>query len=136
LTNLKDLATSGLMQNFQSFLKDENVRLSDDEKVLVCTFLVTSEYCLETAQQLEVKLKEKCQPDLTSQIDMSQEQDVYHSVINTCVSLLAQELESGCSNALSSMHRINWSQVEVVGDQSAYVTALVAHVKQNVPLIR
>ena len=27
--------------------------------MLICTFLVTSEYCLETTQQLEGKLKEK-----------------------------------------------------------------------------
>ncbi len=32
----------------------DSVRLTEDEKVLVCTFLVTSEYCLETTQQLEV----------------------------------------------------------------------------------
>ena len=52
---LKDFSTSGLLQNFQSLLKEgDALRLTDDEKVLVCTFLVTSEYCLETTQQLEV----------------------------------------------------------------------------------
>ena len=47
---LRDFSTSGLIQNFQSLLREEGdaVRLSEDEKVLVCTFLVTSEYCLET----------------------------------------------------------------------------------------
>ncbi len=55
---LKDFSTAGLLQNFQSLLKEgDAVRLSDDEKVQVCTFLVTSEYCLETTQQLEVEYK-------------------------------------------------------------------------------
>jgi len=61
---------------------------------------------------------------------------MYHSVINTCIQVLAQELESGCSGALVAMNKINWASIETVGDQSPYVTALVGHIKQCVPLIR
>lgn len=62
--------------------------MTADEKVLICTFLVTSEYCLETTQQLEGKLKEKVIPELTGQINLGPEQDVYHSVINSCLQML------------------------------------------------
>ena len=134
--DLKDFSTSGLIQNFQSLLKEgDPVRLTDDEKVstcpkpiapgntwshlttsghnynctcpmpltpgniwsqlqlqvLICTFLVTSEYCLETTQQLEGKLREKAASGAAgAKINLGPEQDVYHSVINSCIQLLVQ----------------------------------------------
>ncbi len=136
--DLKDFSTSGLIQNFQSLLKEgETIRLTDDEKVLICTFLVTSEYCLETTQQLEGKLKEKvtCK-EVADKISLAPEQDVFNSVINSCIQLLVQELEAGCEPSLIAMIKMMWSNVESVGDQSPYVSALANYVKQSVPLIR
>lgn len=40
-----------------------------------CRILTTAEYCLETTQQLEGKLKEKIQPSLIDKIDLGSEQD-------------------------------------------------------------
>lgn len=136
--DLKDFSTSGLIQNFQSLLKEgDPVRLTDDEKVLICTFLVTSEYCLETTQQLEGKLREKAASGAAgAKINLGPEQDVYHSVINSCIQLLVQDLETGCEPSLIAMIKMMWSHVESVGDQSAYVTALANHVKQVIPLVR
>ena len=134
------LTTSALLQNFQNFpsllREGDAVRLTDDEKVLLCTFLVTSEYCLETTQQLEAKLQEKIRPDLAQQINLGPEQDVYHSVINSCIQLLVQELDMSCEPSLVAMTKMTWSTIESVGDQSPYVTSLVNHMKQAVPLVR
>ena len=59
--------------------------------MLICTFLVTSEYCLETTQQLEGKLREKASGGAANaKINLGAEQDVYHSVINSCIQLLVQ----------------------------------------------
>ena len=59
--------------------------------MLICTFLVTSEYCLETTQQLEGKLREKAASGSAgAKINLGAEQDVYHSVINSCIQLLVQ----------------------------------------------
>jgi archaellum component FlaC len=136
--DLKDFSTTGLIQNFQSLLKEGVlVRLTDDEKVLICTFLVTSEYCLETTQQLEGKLKEKVSNgNIANKISLAPEQDVYHSVINNCINMLVQDLEIGSEPALIAMMKMVWSNVESVGDQSPYVTALANHAKQSIPLIR
>ena len=35
-----------------------------------------------------------------------------------------------------SMFQMPWSTIEAVGDQSGYVTAITAHLKQNIPIIR
>ena len=36
---------------------------------------------METTQQLEEKLKEKVDPDLSSQIDLNPEQDTFHKYV-------------------------------------------------------
>jgi hypothetical protein len=45
---------------------------------IVASILTTAEYCLETTQQLEEKLKEKVDPHLADKINLSQEQDMFH----------------------------------------------------------
>lgn len=42
------------------------------------SILTTAEYCLETTQQLEEKLKEKVDPELADKVNLSQEQDIFH----------------------------------------------------------
>ncbi|KAL3195555.1 hypothetical protein MRX96_045606 [Rhipicephalus microplus] len=52
------VTAAGLIQNFQSLLKEgENPRLTPPELCRICGVLSTAEYCLETTQQLEGKLK-------------------------------------------------------------------------------
>ncbi|KAG8300721.1 Vacuolar protein sorting-associated protein 53 [Homalodisca vitripennis] len=98
--------------------------------------LTTAEYCLETTQQLEEKLKEKVEPSLADKINLSQEQDIFHSVISNCIQLLVQDLEMACEPALSAMSKIQWQTKESVGDQSAYVTAITSHLKASIPFIK
>ncbi|PSN33185.1 putative ATP-dependent RNA helicase kurz [Blattella germanica] len=78
--DLRDLSTSGFIQNFHSLLKEGEVtRYTREEQARVCSILTTSEYCLETTQQLEEKLKEKVNPQLADKINLSQEQDMFHN---------------------------------------------------------
>jgi hypothetical protein len=45
--DLKDFSTQGFIQNVQSFLKEgEAVRLTADERVFVCSAIVTAEYII------------------------------------------------------------------------------------------
>lgn len=116
--------------------KDQRTKYTPQEQARVCCVLTTAEYCLETTQQLEQKLKEKVDSNLVNKIDLSNEQDVFHNVISSCIQLLVQDLELACEPALTAMVKTNWSSVESVGDQSGYVTAITSHLKQSVPLIR
>ncbi|KAL1457860.1 hypothetical protein WDU94_008049 [Cyamophila willieti] len=117
-------------------IKDQRTKYTPQEQARICCVLTTAEYCLETTQQLEQKLKEKVDPNLMNKIDLSNEQDVFHNVISSCIQLLVQDLELACEPALTAMVKTNWSSVESVGDQSGYVTAITSHLKQSVPLIR
>ncbi|KAK3913798.1 Vacuolar protein sorting-associated protein 53-like protein [Frankliniella fusca] len=136
----RDLSTVSIIQNlqtFQSLLKEGDVtRYSPEEQARVCCILTTAEYCLETTQQLEEKLKEKVDPELADKINLSQEQDIFHNVISNCIQLLVQDLELSCEPALTAMSKIQWSNIETVGDQSSYVTAITSHLKQTVPVVR
>ncbi|XP_015586668.1 vacuolar protein sorting-associated protein 53 homolog [Cephus cinctus] len=135
--DLRDLSTAGLIQNFQSLLKEgESTRFNKEEQSRICCILTTAEYCLETTQQLEEKLREKTDKCYADKINLSQEQDIFHNVISNCIQLLVQDLESGCESALNAMTKIQWSYIESVGDQSSYVSTIVAHLRQTIPTIR
>ena len=133
--DIKELSTQ--LQNFHSLLKEgEQIKLHPDERVFICSVIVTAEYIIETTQQLESKLKEKVNKGLVDRINMSAEQDIYHNVISTCLGLLVEELEASCEAPLTSMTKIPWSTIESVGDQSNYVTVIINHMKQTITLIR
>jgi len=142
LSQLKDLsqlsqATTGILANFSSLLKEgESVRFSGADQVIICSCLVTVEYCLDTTIQLEEKMKQKVEQGLEDQISFNGELDMFHSVTGNCVGLLVQELECGCEQGLASMVRVSWSSVEQVGDQSFYVSQLVQAMRGMVPRLR
>lgn len=69
-------SASGLIQ---SILKEGEVtKFTEEEQCRICSMLCTAEYCMETSQQLEEKLKEKVDPNLCGQIDLNSEQDTFH----------------------------------------------------------
>lgn len=75
-------SASGLIQ---SILKEgEITKFTVDEQCRICSILCTAEYCMETSQQLEEKLKEKVDKELESQIDLNGEQDTFHKYVYTC----------------------------------------------------
>ena len=142
LSGLKDLsgltrATSGILDNFSSFLKDdESVRFSPGDQMMICSCLVTVEYCLDTTTQLEEKMKQKVDPEMAARISFSSELEVMQTITTDCVGLLVRELEASCRPALSAMTKLSWAGIEQVGDQSQYVTSLVSVMRATVPRIR
>ncbi|XP_005102675.1 vacuolar protein sorting-associated protein 53 homolog [Aplysia californica] len=127
-------SASGLIQ---SILKEGEVtKLTEEEQCRICSLLCTAEYCMDTTQQLEEKLREKVDAELKAAVDLSSEQDMFHTVISNCIQLLVQDLETACEPALTAMTKMPWSSIEAVGDQSGYVTAVTSHLKQNIPIIR
>lgn len=124
-------------QVIHSFMKEGEVpRYTKDERILLCKILTTSEYCLETVQQLEEKLKEKIDSTYAHNIDMAEEKDVFHRVISHCIQLLVQDIENLCESAMLVMTKIQWQNIQSVGDQSPYVNSIVSHFKQTIPVIR
>ncbi|XP_017837908.1 vacuolar protein sorting-associated protein 53 homolog [Drosophila busckii] len=134
--DMQNLSTAA-GQVFHNFLKEGDVqRFQRDDLVRICCVLTTGEYCLETVQQLEDKLKEKVTAPYASKIDMSEEKDVFHRIISNCIQLLVQDLETGCDASLQAMAKVPWQQISNVGDQSAFISSIYSNFKQTVPTIR
>jgi len=63
----------------QSILKEGEVnKFTEDEQCRICSILCTAEYCMETTQQLEDKLKEKVDHEFSDKINLGAEQDMFH----------------------------------------------------------
>ena len=75
-------------------------------------------------------------PDFVNRISFNGEQNIYIGVITSCVQLLVQELESACDPHLSQMVKMSWVNIESVGDQSPYVSAIINVAKQMIPVVR
>jgi vacuolar protein sorting-associated protein 53 len=135
--DLQNLSTAA-GQVFHSLMKegDNTVRLTRDELIRICSILTTAEYCLETVQQLEDKLKEKINIIFVDRIDLSDEKDLCHRIISNCIQLLVQDLENGCDSALSVMSKIQWHSIQNVGDQSPFVNTIISNFKQTIPVLR
>ncbi|XP_003469734.1 vacuolar protein sorting-associated protein 53 homolog [Cavia porcellus] len=138
--NLPKTTTSSGGLTISSLLKEkegsEVAKFTLEELCLICSILSTAEYCLATTQQLEEKLKEKVDVSLTERINLMVEMDTFSTVISSSIQLLVQDLDAACDPALTAMSKMQWQNVEHVGDQSPYVTSVILHIKQNVPIIR
>jgi vacuolar protein sorting-associated protein 53 len=111
---------SGVSGALTSF--DSSKKLNEAEICKICSILCTAEYCLETTQQLEDKLKEKVSHSNASstnekldkkqielnakKINLSGEKDVFSNVISNCIQLLVQDLENSCEPALTAMAKV------------------------------
>ncbi|XP_034496013.1 vacuolar protein sorting-associated protein 53 homolog isoform X2 [Ailuropoda melanoleuca] len=138
--NLPKTTSSSGGLTISSLLKEkegsEVARFTLEELCLICSILSTAEYCLATTQQLEEKLKEKVDVSLIERINLTGEMDTFSTVISSSIQLLVQDLDAACDPALTAMSKMQWQNVEHVGDQSPYVTSVILHIKQNVPIIR
>ncbi|XP_074869638.1 vacuolar protein sorting-associated protein 53 homolog isoform X3 [Carettochelys insculpta] len=138
--NLPKTTSSSGGLTISSLLKEkegsEVAKFTIEELCLICSILSTAEYCLATTQQLEEKLKEKVDANLMERINLTGEMDTFSIVISNSIQLLVQDLDGACDPALTAMSKMQWQNVEHVGDQSPYVTSVILHIKQNVPIIR
>ncbi|KAA8594223.1 hypothetical protein FQN60_005057, partial [Etheostoma spectabile] len=146
-SNSGGLTISSLLKEKEG---SEAAKFTMDELCLICSILSTAEYCLATTQQacthklstqmhipeLEEKLKEKVDKLLMERINLTGEMDTFSTVISNSIQLLVQDLDAACDPALTAMSKMPWQSVEHVGDQSPYVTSIIMHIKQNVPIIR
>ena len=86
---------AGRLQQFGGLLKDTEAQLSPEEICLACAIISTADYCVETTEQvhhhqlllqlnsfypmqLESKMQEKIDEELSSKVDFSQEKDLFH----------------------------------------------------------
>ena len=122
----------------QNFLQkdSDNSYLSKADLVTICSVILTSNYCLETTQQLEKKLQEKVDESIKKNIQMTGEQDLFHHIISNAIQILVSNIESSLEPFFTAMLKINWSAIDTPIGPSAFVTNMARVLQESFPFIR
>lgn len=129
------VATYGAAGLLQSLLRDDVGRSKIDPNQ-VCSVILTADYCLETSQQLEKKLKERIDSSLAAKIDLKPEFEIFNELINGCIQLLIQNIEFGCDSGFSTMIKTQWSSVETPVGHSPFVDDITNSLQTQFPIVR
>ncbi|CAE6467699.1 unnamed protein product [Rhizoctonia solani] len=107
--------------------KSMETRFNPDEIQKLCLVLNTADYCQTTAGQLEEIIKDKItqeEGDGESEFSMQEEQELFVSVISTCLNLLLRELDNTTDASFQTLLKSNWGAIETVTGSSAWVEEL------------
>lgn len=103
--------------------KYQNGVVTVEEIIMV---LKTADYCSTTTQQLEERMKACIAPAYVERITYEHQNQVFLSITNRSLSLLVSHLDKAIETGLKEMNKIQWAELTEVGDQSQYVSVLVA----------
>ncbi|CAG8578254.1 11332_t:CDS:10 [Diversispora eburnea] len=112
--------------------KEERKSMSRDDSKLICFILNTADYCHDTTSQLEDKLKEKIHDEYKEKINFDNERNHFRNVVTSSIKSLIRGIESCYEPSLVAMTKIQWSNLDSVGDQSEYVTLFHVTLRSNV----
>ncbi|CAG8705635.1 2645_t:CDS:10, partial [Acaulospora morrowiae] len=115
--------------------KEERKAMTRDELKLACFVLNTADYCYVTTSQLEEKLKEKIDDEYKGNINFDTERNCFLNVVSATIKSLVRGVESCYEPALIAMTKIQWNNLDSVGDQSGYVTLFHSTLRSNVVII-
>ncbi|KXT14048.1 hypothetical protein AC579_10524 [Pseudocercospora musae] len=110
------------------FLSDKTGGPSVEDAVVI---LNTADYCYTTTNQLEERIKGRIDEDLSEKVDLQSQADTFMGVASAAVRALVHKAEADCEPAWREMRSIPWSKMEIVGDQSSYVSTLLQRVKDR-----
>lgn len=101
---------------------------SVEDSVIV---LNTADYCYQTTNQLEEKIKARIDEDMREQVDLQSSADAFMGVASAAVRALVHKVEIDCEPAWREMRNVAWSKMESVGDQSGYVGVLLQRMNER-----
>lgn len=93
--------------------------------------LNTADYCYQTCNQLEEKIRTRIDEDLRTKVDLQSQADAFMGIASATVRVLVRKVELACEPSWREMRNTPWSKLENVGDHSTYVTELLRHVKEG-----
>ena len=102
--------------------------LSIEEVVLV---LNTSDYCFNTCNQLEGKIKSRIEESFKSSIDLQNQADGFMGIASAAIRAFVRKVEMDIEGSWREMRNVGWSKMESVGDQSPYVEEMLRRIKSR-----
>ncbi|KAK3714728.1 Vacuolar protein sorting-associated protein 53 [Vermiconidia calcicola] len=110
------------------YLADKTGGPSIEDAIII---LNTADYCYQTTNQLEEKIKARIDEDLRDKVDMQSQADSFMGVASAAVRALVSKAEADCAAAWREMRNVPWGKMETVGDQSSYVSYLLERVNER-----
>lgn len=110
------------------FLSDKTGGPSIEDAIII---LNTADYCYQTTNQLEEKIKARIDEDLREKVDMHSQADLFIGVASAAVRAMVAKTEADCAPAWREMRNVSWGKMESVGDQSGYVAYLLQRVNDR-----
>lgn len=93
--------------------------------------LNTADYCFNTCNQLEEKIKSRIDESLRSNIDLQSQADAFMGIASATVRALVRGVEIQIEPVWREMRNIGWNKMESVSDQSSYVEEMLRKIKSN-----
>lgn len=91
--------------------------------------LNTADYCFNTCNQLEEKIKSRIDEVFRAGIDLQSQADAFMGIASATVRALVKRVENEIEPVWREMRNIGWSKMESVGDQSSYVEEMLRRIK-------
>lgn len=93
--------------------------------------LNTADYCYQTCNQLEEKIKGRIDEEFRASVDLQSQADAFMGIASAAVRALVRKVELDCEQAWREMRNTPWSKLDTVGDQSTYVAELLRRTKER-----
>lgn len=93
--------------------------------------LNTADYCYNTCNQLEEKIKSRIDVSLKADVDLQSQADTFMGIASATVRLLVRKVEVDIEPNWREMRNMGWSRMESVRDQSSYVGELIRRIDSN-----
>lgn len=91
--------------------------------------LNTADYCYNTCNQLEEKIKSRIEETFRGSIDLQSQADAFMGIASASVRALVRMIEMNLEPVWREMRNTGWSKMESVGDQSSYVEEMLRRIK-------
>lgn len=116
--------------------KEPVYEVKGQQEVLMCRVINTAEYCSEVVPQLESMMRTLIKPQLVDQVDFASEIDKFMDLIAFTTKVIVAGVLERMDPGFRAMRKVNWSNVETVGDESPYVKDIRTVLNVAVPRVR
>ncbi|KEF59210.1 uncharacterized protein A1O9_04054 [Exophiala aquamarina CBS 119918] len=104
-------------------------RLPSVEDVILV--LNTADYCFNTSNSLEEKVKSRIEESLKDQVDLQSQADAFMGIASAAVRALVRRVEVDLEPSWREMRNTPWSKIESCENQSPFITGLQTRIKDR-----
>jgi hypothetical protein len=97
----------------------------------VILVLNTADYCFNTSNSLEDKIKSRIDDNLKDSVDLQSQADAFMGIASAAVRGLVRRVEVDLEPSWREMRNTAWSKIESCENQSSYIKGLQSRIKER-----